>query len=236
MISVGLPIFNQVEILPVALESLCHQKNAGQWELIICSEDDITKIIDPYTYRLHDNGCVRIKLDILNEWTPLPLKWKRIGELMLPDSIGMMLQAADCYGHENRIAFSRAAMLLGFDWYHERKGYFFDITSFTLAEYCKKENHTFLNMCMASAHARKIPHSIIKSSVDFFLLSSIKNPKIYTHEENLGGVDFNGLQNISNNRGAMISSYQYPFFKTNKRITDIIPHEILSIALNAKKN
>jgi len=235
IISVALPVYNQNEILPVALESLCRQKNPGKWELIICSEDDVTSVIDSYAYRLHENGCVRIKMDHLEEWIPLPKKWKRIGAQMLPESIGMMLQSGDCFGHERRIELARAAMTLGFDWYHERYGYFFDIASFTLAEYCKKENHTHLNMCMAAKHARNIPESDLRKNIDYFLLNSIPHPKIYTHEVNMGGVDFNGSQNISNSRGAMIAEYRYPFRKVAKKVTEILPHEILSIALNAKK-
>jgi hypothetical protein len=236
MITVALPVYNQSAILPVALESLCAQECLCKWELIICTEDDVSSIVEPYRQRLLGAGCIAIVLDILPEWTPLPQKWKRIGQQMHPDSLGMMLQAADCYGHKHRIALSYAAMLLGFDWYHERRGYFFDIPSSTLAEYRKNENHTFLNMCMAATHARAIPSSDLKRNIDFFLLSSIANPKIFTLEFNMGGVDFNGMQNISNARGSMISGFVYPFFRVSRTILDIIPFDVLSIALKAKKD
>ena len=232
MISVALPVFNQLKILPVALESLCNQECICKWELIICTEDSIEHIIEPYIKRLNAAGCINILIDKLKEWIPLPQKWKRIGELMDTNSLGMMLQAADCYGHKHRIAFSYAAMVLGFDWYHERKGYFFDIASFTLAEYNKRENHTFLNMCMAAKHAKCIPFCTLSRNIDYYLLSSIRNPKIFTHEENLGGVDFNGFQNISNKRGEMIANFTYPFFRVKVNVTDIISQKILTMAIN----
>lgn len=232
MISVALPVFNQSKILPVALESLCNQECFCEWELIICTEDSIEQVVEPYKKRLKLAGCINIVIDKLDGWIPLPQKWKRIGELMHGSSMGMMLQAADCYGHKHRIAFSYAAMLLGFDWYHERKGYFFDIASFTLAEYNKRENHTFLNMCMAAKHAKRIPLSSQAKNIDYFLLSTITKPKVFTHEENLGGVDFNGFQNISNKRGEMIANFTYPFFRVKAKITDILPQRILAMAIN----
>jgi len=237
MLTVGLPVFKQNHILPVALEGLSRQITSHAWELIVCSEEEISHIVLDYEERLKKAGCQRIVIDKIEEWIPLSQKWRRIAKLMHNASLGLMLQAADCYSHKKRIEQSAEAMLKGFDWYHEKQGYFYDIPSNKLAVYSKSNGFTHLNMCMAADHARSLPDVNVKKHVDFWLLSTISEPrKIYNETDNCGGVDFNGCNTISLRRGSMIQLCLPPFSRTTKKIEDVIPSQIITFAKLALKN
>ena len=225
MVTVGLPVYNQTEILSLALMGLASQKTEETWELIICTENDVENVVDLFREDLKKSGCVKIVIDKLFEWIPLPQKWRRIGQQMDPKSSGMILQAADCYPHRDRITQSAYAMSLGFDWYHEKKGYFYDINSGKMAlfdgDFCPP-NSTYLNMCIADKHVRDLPLSNKRKSIDRWLFKGIENPKVYTFEGPAMGVDIHGKNWISARRGKKINTYQPPFFKSSVGIKSII--------------
>ncbi|MFP4365533.1 MAG: hypothetical protein ACLFQA_00430 [Bacteroidales bacterium] len=225
MITVGLPVYNQTKILPVALLGLTNQKNAGYWELIVSSEDEVWNIVDEFSGRLRQSGCINIVYDKLSKWTPLPHKWRRVGRLMNETSVGMMLQAADCYAHQDRIAKSRLAMNGGYDWYQERRGYFYDFKAKLLVMYdgkIKTGSRTDLNMCIATKHAKKLPLSDKRKGIDNWMLGTIDDPKMYISENIYQGVDIQGMNNISIKRPRKMRELAPPFKKTDKNIADII--------------
>ena len=223
--TVGLPVYNQADILPLALTGLSKQVGAGEWELIVSSEDHVWDVIRDYQDRLLRAGCVKIVEDRLRGWIPLPEKWRRIGHMMDKGSLGLILQAADCYPHPDRIRQSKDAMNDGFDWYHERKGYFYDINTGRVVLFdgsFNRKSKTCLNMCVAKRHVEDLPLSDKAKGIDGWLFRMIKNPKVYLFKGLPRGVDVHGKNNISVKRGGMIKEYKPPFFKTNKRIEDII--------------
>lgn len=225
MITVGLPVYNQTDILKLALLGLSRQKNAGKWELIICSEDDVSMVIGKYTKSLKKAGCRKIAFNKLDKWIPLPQKWRKIGRMMHSRSVGMILQAADCYPHKNRIRQSRNAMVNGYDWYQEEKGYFYDFNTekmVLLSGAFGKKNPTRLNMCIASRHARKFPLSSKLKGIDKWMLGTIKKPKIYSFKGLPLGVDTHGKNTISHKRGRLIENYIRPFYKTDRKIEEIV--------------
>lgn len=225
MITVGLPVYNQTDILSLALTGLSKQKNAGEWELIVCSEDAVNSVVNKFKDKLNRAGCSKVIIKKLNEWIPLPQKWRMIGQMMHLDSIGMILQAADCYPHPDRIRQSKDAMVNGYDWYHEQRGYFYDVNTKKVVLFngaFSKKSKTYLNMCIASRHVRSLPLSDKKKGIDGWLLQTIPNPNIYLFKGLPKGVDFHGKNNISTKRGAMIKKCKLPFFKVSKKLKDII--------------
>lgn len=235
MISVAMPLYNQMNVMHIALEGLCRQENAETWELLIMSEDDVMSIVKKYKDRLKKAGCVSFKVQKLYGWIPLPQKWKAMGEQLTKTSIGMILQAGDCYPHPQRIAQSTKAMKEHYDWYQEGIGYFYDLKSNTVAVYnqpyyYKMTSKPALNMCMSAKHARSIPLSNKTSSIDRFLYESIKNKNVYQTNKRHKGVDLHGANNISKTRGELIVSYSSPFRFTTKSISEIgLPDKVVKM-------
>ena len=225
MISVALPLYNQSDILPIALCGLSNQIGGIPYELIILTEDKgVGEIVDTWQTALKDSGMIEFKLIELQQWTPLPQKWRILGKEASEQSIGFLLQAGDCYPHPNRIKQSFEAMQNGYDWYHEKQGYFYDFNSKLLAIYRGElKAKTHLNMCVATKHVRNLPFASIPNGVDRWLFYQIQDAKVYTHESEVKGVDFNGRNNISHWRGERISRFRPPFYRTFTKLTDLIP-------------
>ena len=225
MITVGLPVYNQTAVLPVALLGLSNQELAGEWELIVSSEDDVWDVVSEYEHRLFAAGCVRVTEDRLRGWIPLPQKWRRIGQMMHHNSVGMFLQDADCYSHPHRIRQSREAMENGYDWYHEQKGYFYDIHSGQIVLFdgsTNRKGKTCLNMCIAANHARKLPVSNARRGVNGWMFKTIENPRVYLYKKIPKGIDFHGANTISFKRGGMIKKLRHPFIKTDVKVNKIL--------------
>jgi hypothetical protein len=231
MLTVGLPVYNQTGVLHIALESLCRQ--FGKWELIVSSEDNIWGVVDSYKDRLKQAGCVNIIYDKLKDWIPLPQKWQRIAQLMSGESLGMMLQAADCYSHPDRIKQSEEAMLQGYNWYNESIGYFYYVQKDLLAIYDNSPftHFTHLNMCIATKYAKDLPFCDKRAGIDGWMLSCIpENERKVCQVDRLhSGVDLHGLNNISKKRGAMIEGFAKAFKPTKLTIEQIgLPVEVVN--------
>lgn len=233
LITVGLPVYRQRRVLRAALEGLCLQKGSGEWELVISSEHDLKSIIGKYEKRLAKAGCKRVVYDKIDKWIPLPKKWRRIGRLMDENSLGMLLQAADCYPHRYRIRQSKKAMLQGYDWYDELRGYFYDIPSKTMVLFdgsvSRYKRPTNLNMCIAGQYARRLPGSSKKRGVDKWMFKTIPDPKVFVYKSVPLGVDFVGFNNISVKRSKAIQNLEVPFVRTSTRINDIINDKLCMI-------
>lgn len=234
MISVGLPIYNQTNVMHIALEGLCRQENAGRWELIISSEDDIWEIVDKYLSRLREVGMVSVVYDKIPKWIPLSKKWQRIGQLMLPGSVGLILHAGDCYSHPQRIRQSRQAMEDGYYWYNESVGYFYHLGKKLLTVYDKSMlppgEKSHLNMCMSSYYAKRIPDATLKKSIDRWLLRGIPLRRTKTKQvDNVHkGVDLHGMNNISKERGCMIENGTNGFKKVSLCLGQIgLPEDVV---------
>lgn len=233
MITVGLPVYNQTKVLHIALEGLCRQVVAGEWELIVSSEDNVWPVVDKYREKLKEAGCVNVIYDKLTEWIPLPKKWQRIGKLMSSDSLGMILQAADCYSHPDRIKQSKIAMIRGYAWYNETIGYFYYIDKKKLVKYrnlgAASRTKTHLNMCVAAKYAKALPDSDIKAGVDSWMFRTIPegSRRIKAVNKSHAGVDLHGMNNISKKRGQMIEQCLKAFVEVEKTIDTIgLPKEV----------
>lgn len=236
IITVALPVYNQTGVLNIALEGLARQREAGGWELIVCSENDVWDVVNNYRDRLLEAGCENIICDKIETWIPLPQKWRRIGLMISPNSVGMMLHAADCYSHPDRIKQSKQAMINGYDWYHESAGYFYSIGDALLVKYDNNQKgKTHLNMCIASNHAKKLPKSDLRKNIDGWMYRTIQDPKVYQDYSLHSGVDLHGMNNISIYRGKFIKDCACGFKPVDVTIDTIgLPIEIVKIIKELK--
>ena len=100
--TVGLPAYRVNGIAWLPMEGLCRQHRPPcPWELLIfeeshagaCGEDFFLAYAD----RLKKAGCVNIRYITADEWVPLPMKWRAMGQAMAEGSKTFLLQAGDDY-------------------------------------------------------------------------------------------------------------------------------------------
>lgn len=234
-LTVALPIFNSKRIAWAALEGLCNQREIDfQWELLIMEEQENEfglSEVAKYADRLKSVGCVSLKYFALYYRISLPQKWRDLGEKAAETSKVFLLQAADCYAEPLRLRKSLDAAKAGYEWIQNRRGYYYSIHYKMLIEFdqesfgvgCK----TGLNMAIATDKVRNLPVSYITSGVDNWLYRVTAPKKVLWIEgETLGGVDVDGLNNISFARRFLFHHPKPPMVKTDKTIYDIVPKEI----------
>ncbi len=231
-LTVALPVFNSKDILWIAMEGLCNQKDIDfKWELLICEEKHSNAIgidfFNQYIDRLKDVGCCRITYIHLSEWVNLPTKWKILGEHTHKKSKTFLLQAADCYSYSLRLHNTYKKIVKeNYDWYDVTKGYFYSFISDRLVLYNIK-SLTNLNMGFKTSYARKIPNSDLKRGIDGFLFNmfgKIKKKKLKVFQDNTlynTGIDTHGFNNISIKRELFFDQKPNIFKKTNKKLNDL---------------
>lgn len=231
MITVGLPNFCS-PIAWLAMESLCRQITTADWELIVYEDSDKplgALFYSGYTDRLINAGCTRIIYEYSKERVPLNQKWLWMGEKANPNSMGLILQASDCYSEPHRIQTAHNAFVCGYDWIQTNIGYFYHIKTRKMMLY-KDHACTSLNMAISMRQLKQMPRGKEKwSGVDFWLWSNMRLPKIfYDLSENWKkGVDTDGYSRLSVNRKLQYWNPQPPFFKTTAKIQDVLPADIL---------
>jgi hypothetical protein len=239
MVTVALPLFNSGRIAWLALESLCRQVNAPQWELRVCEEQNDLMLgedgVLAYAERLTKSGCRHISYTPLQEWIPLALKWR----LMAKEAGGevFVLQAADCYSPPNRLrTSSRLLQENGAHWVHQQRGLFLDLRANRKAMYVHPSGQpTALNMATLTRLLRNLPEEHVRKGVDRWLfnhaVAQCRNHPLRTvfdpTEDWKHGIDTHGLNNISKKRGAMIMSTRGAFQPTDLRPRDVLPADIL---------
>jgi hypothetical protein len=105
VLSVGLPLYRAGEIAWLALESLCRQRDAPPWELLVLEEEEPPALglgaLLAYRGRLGAAGCVGLSYAALRERARLADKWARIArEATAP---WLALQGGDDYAMPTRL-------------------------------------------------------------------------------------------------------------------------------------
>lgn len=210
MLTVALPTYNNSNIIWLQIESLCRQKSAPDFELIVCEEysDYFTgeDFLKEYSERLKEVGCKSIKYLSLSNWIPLGQKWMVIREHMNKESIGMCLFASDNYSPNDRLRKTYDALKNGHDWVQWRAGYFYNILSHEAGKFEINENIPALFMCISTKILKNINTDLFpKKSVDTWLFrqSNPQNVKNYELCEN--GVHTDGFNTISHHRRLLYS-------------------------------
>lgn len=241
--TVYLPLWNAAGIAWLALESLCHQKEAPPWELVVIEEDDLVQDgggclgedgVMHYRDKLHDAGCVDIKYAAITDRIPLSFKHRMAGIYMAGTSNVTVLQAADCYSDPLRIRRQLSIIEGGFDWSHSLSKVFYDIPTRLTVQYMHDLNrHMALDMAMRSDLWRSLPAEEVWSGVDKWLFRSMRKAKgsdLLIHGEYgealAKGVDTHGANTISTTRYMMMSEGGEVFTDTDLRLHDVVPRDI----------
>lgn len=252
ILTVALPCFNSQKIGWLAMESLCNQKDIDfKWELLIMEED--YPEANPFGYeefkkyekRLKKVGCIGIQYFRLDKKITLLEKWSKIGKQTHEKSIGFLLQASDCYSYPTRLKMSYDAMINGYDWCQCVQGCFYEVQTGKMIKYNGNtiewsRNH--LNMGFRTEYARLIPEAELGIGIDGYLIGQCQKYKgkeqlkIYNDSTDNWrfGVDSHGANNISIKRGAYFINTTPPFEKTDIKIEDVLPKEIVEKLLTLK--
>lgn len=239
MLTVALPIYRMKQIAWLAFEGLARQEKTPKYELLVCEEKHEYKcgndLISKYKDRLLANGCVNIQYIELDKHVNLAKKWQIMGQCADNSSIGFVLTSADCFSHSLRLHQTNSELLNGAEWYHETKGFFFDLVIKRLIQYRHETLNsigwkTGLNMAFATKYARNIPDTDKTSGIDNFLFQHClsKGMKNVVEVKPAGhGVDTNSANNISHFRIRNFLNANPPFVKSDATIFDIgLPKDI----------
>jgi glycosyltransferase involved in cell wall biosynthesis len=251
VLTVGLPLYNSENIAWLALESLCNQKNIDfAWELIIIQEGlgnlQPEQILNQYGERLKEVGCVNLQIDILPKKITLSEKWHKMGAIMALTSKVFVLQAGDCYSHENRLAntYKCFAKRESMDFYDERFGIFYHIykRKTMLFDAAASAARTGLNMAYRADLFRKLPLKELPRNIDSWIFSTLTKEKgealsRFRDEtnDNFSGIDTDGYNNISKRDEAYEAPF-IPFYRTNWMLNSKNPNnKNVNIPENVKK-
>lgn len=252
LITVGLPVYDSRRIVWLALESLCRQKTDIYWELVVAEETFnylSAEFYSDYADRLKMAGCIRISYIPVTENTAerdriaLTKKWKMIIGEASNTSLGLMLQAADCYSEPNRIQTTYEKLSEGYQWISSAKGVFYHLTfkKTMLYDIHSGDFNTGLNMTLAMDIAKQLPDFEKYSGVDSWIFENAKiispDLKIFLDESEAwkNGIDTDGENKISVLRK---NNYEYPlppFVKTDMWFTECVPNDISEMLYMGEK-
>ncbi len=245
-VTVGLPLYDMGNIAWLAIESLCNQKKAPAFELIVMEEEDNcfgAKLME-YADRLKQAGCVGIIHHFVKKRITLGEKWYEIMRLMHQESKIFMLQAGDCYAHPCRLLLTYQYMeTLSCDYYDERKGLFYDIRSQKLILFDGKDygHPCNLNMAYSAKLFRRLPRCEVPCNVDFYIYKTLEKVngkpliKYRLPHRPTGGFDTNGANKISK-RAQFFTNPTPPFYSVDFKAVDIIPIGIIEKLNNSITN
>ena len=229
-ITVAMPVYNARDIIWLALESLCNQVTEYKWELIVAEEKHDKMIEDDilsrYEKRLRDAGCQSIKYLEYENWIPLSIKWKHIGEHSDINSKVFMLHASDCYSSKDRIQEAGDSIIMeGFDWIDYSKGFFYNLMTDQMIQYSASAR-TNLDMSFKTEYARTIPYVMVKKGVDNFLIThcirkNLNFKKKQINDLKMDSIDTDGMNNISIKRLDFYNNTRYPFVETDVTLDDL---------------
>lgn len=232
IVSVGLPCLN-APIAWLAMESLCNQNTPYKWELIVY--EDSNDQLGEYFFTKYFNdlkNCERIIYLSTPDRVSLSMKWKGMLNYMCKTSLGLLLQAADCYSEPSRLELTHEYFLQGFDWLHYKRGYFYNLNTDQMILFNASEMATGLNMAISKSALAKCPNEVIWSGVDHWLWKNCQYPfqnfrscfiESPTWEK---GVDTDGQNRISMDRRRHYNNPARPFSKTRTTIGQLVPAEI----------
>lgn len=234
MVTVGLPTYNNSDIVWLQLESLCNQVEASNWELIMIEEPSEKYFGEvellKYKDRLFKAGCVEIKYIDLTEWIPLGQKWLEIGKEMNDKSKAMLLCASDNYSPEWRIKKTEEAFDNGADWYQSKSGYFYNILNHEASKFDMIfENRPSLFMSVSKEKLRNV-HSLAfpKKGVDTWLFNKVNPVNLVQEDFAFGGVHTDGFNTISHGRNFTYKGGVTPLFEEveSNEVFNIFPKKV----------
>ena len=242
--TVALPVYNSFCIAWLCMESLCRQvKPIDGWELIVYEEMHLTQLGESYfrSYedRLRDCGCERIIYLTAQHKIPLSQKWVEIARNASPTSVYYCMCAADNYYQPWMLCDAEIQMEIA-EWAIMIRGYFYDILLRKIIMY-HYQSLTGLQMIARTEMVRQMPIECVNRGVDGWFYDNLRRLKggddklsvfIDASDRYQQMLCTNGLNNISTGRVNYFYNTIPPFYKTDKRLEDIIPDDIVE-RLNA---
>jgi hypothetical protein len=214
MITLGLPTYNNSNIIWLQLEAICNQVNTVPFELIIIEEKSDNYFseqgIEVYRQRLEAAGMVSFKYISLDGWIPLSKKWLIIRDNMSKDSAGLLLCASDNYSPPYRIEETYKAFKEGHDWVQWNKGRFYNILNHTAATYTAAPNRPALFMGIRADKLKQFTHRTLPSSaIDTWLYKGVKAKNVKRFDYCKEGIHTDGYNTISFARRNMYNDGVY---------------------------
>ena len=239
IITVALPVYAS-PIAWLAMEGLCRQKTTCQWELIIYEDSECSngepigrEFFHEYDHRIKQAGCTKIMYKYSKDRISLSRKWCEISHMADANSVGIILQATDCYSEPNRVQSSFDKMNEGYDWLHSAKGIFYYIQKKQTMLFDMGVVPTGLNMCMSTKLVRQLHPEDYWSSVDHWLITSLTKLKpnlkqfVFENDDYMKGIDTDGHNRISIKRRQNYILPTAPFYKTDVKIEDCLPEDVV---------
>lgn len=232
-LTVGLPCLNSKDIVWLAMEGLSRQKTAVKWELIVFEDSQDACGIDYFKEWLPKmDNCERLTYVYCDARVSLSYKWRKMSKLMDSGSLGLMLQASDCYSEPNRINITHKMLSEGYDWIHKLKGYFYNIDTRQMMLFNFKGCVTGLDMAISKEALSNLPEQDKYVSVDRWLYNNASKKKGFkigvTKSKTWNkGVDTDGRNRISMTRRNLYKNPIDPFERTDAKIEDVLPEEVL---------
>lgn len=233
MITVALPNYAS-DIAWLAMESLCRQETNCEWELIVYEDSDRPLGKDffmSYFPRLKPTGCKRIEYFYSSERVPLNQKWITMAEASDNDSLGIILQGSDDYSSPDRIRKTFESFKKETDWVQTDSAYFYNIRTKKKMKFEVSEWDNGVNIAISKRAMLQMPKDEEKwQGVDSWLHMNM--PSDYFFYDNIelsGGIFTDGFNRISLSRRKIYTNPTPPFYKTNKRLEELIPQEIIEM-------
>lgn len=204
-ITVALPLYRSQHTAFIALESLCNQVEAPEWELLIFEEledrfgpDEIKK----FGQRLINANCQKIYYAPLEKWMPLGDKWILMAQEAKTELF--LLQAGDCYSYPHRLKDTYDNFLkTNFDWFQFRSHRILDLNTMDLFEFHNDTSNVGADMCVRTELIKNIKKKGRWKIVDSWLFLESKPKKVVTLD-NLDSKEYSinvhGLNNISDRK------------------------------------
>jgi len=239
-ITVALPLYRAKNIVFVALESLCRQIDAPEWELLVMEEKlpKAVKIdfINKYRKRLEKANCKKIKYIPLQKWIPLGDKWIRMAKIASGKLF--ILQSADCYSFPIRLKYIYEKYLENkFDWFQFNSHRVLDLNTMFLYNFFSPVSIIGSDMCMKTSLIKQIYIHHRWKLVDSWLIKQcklikpnleIKTVNNYNWQKNCS-INIHGLNNISNRKFNM-DGYE----KIDNFLIEYIPKPVIEQILQSK--
>ena len=244
MLTVAFPTYSNQQIIHIALEGLCRQKDSPDWELIIleCSSMNEVggKVIKQYAERLKKANCKKIKYIYSQKKLALNHKWIEIAKNA--EGEVFCLQASDDYPHpeRNKLAYEAIAEKNN-DWYDCSRYYSYHIGLNKLVlfnNFESKEWKTGFDISVKTEAVKNIkPGKELKSGVDFWLYENIKPEKKQRDNKLYRGVSTTGLNTVSLRRERYFQKTTFPFQPTSTRLETInLPKSSVELIKSMKQH
>lgn len=209
MVTVALPTWRSQHIIWLALQGLCHQEDAPEWELIVdaCDWGETRGIVNEHKVVLELAGCTRIEvLQNIGPKRPLGEKWRNIARHAKGGCL--VLAASDNFSPPNRLRLAHEAILeQDYDWADCGEGLFYDIPTGRTATWKRAHpDQTGLWMCCKTEHIAGLKGNGPSAGIDAWIKSQLPQGMRVKHwEEPMMGLHTDGCNTISRKRASQYS-------------------------------